>query len=85
MNLWNETKSIPVCGKWRANYQPLTSARNKVIDRVRSVFEHYKSQPLDRVAYFINPILRGWVQYFRVGNSGKTFDYVKDWLIKKIR
>jgi RNA-directed DNA polymerase len=26
-----------------------------------------------------------WVQYFRVGNSGKSFNYVKDWLTKKIR
>ncbi len=80
---FRRTKSIR--GKWRANYQPLTSARNKVIDKVRSVFEHYRSQPLERVAYLINPILRGWVQYFRVGNSGKTFGYVKDWFTKKIR
>lgn len=80
---FRRTKSV--LGKWRANYQPLMSARNKVIDKVRSVFEHYNSQPLDRVAYLINPILRGWVQYFRVGNSSQCFGYIKDWLTKKIR
>ncbi len=74
-----------VLGKWRSNYQPLMFARNKVIAKVRTIFEHYNSQPLDRVAYFINPILRGWIQYFRVGNSSESFGYVKDWLTKKIR
>jgi RNA-directed DNA polymerase len=72
-------------GKWRANYQPLMSARSKLIEKVRTVFEHYASQPLERVAFFINPVLRGWVQYFRVGNSTKCFGYIKDWLTKKIR
>jgi RNA-directed DNA polymerase len=80
---FRRTKSMH--GKWRANYQPLMSARNKLIDKVRAVFTNYTSQPLDRVAYLINPVLRGWVQYFRVGNSSKCFGYIKDWLSKKIR
>jgi hypothetical protein len=25
----------------------------------------------------VNPVLRGWVNYFRVGNSGRAFDKVK--------
>ena len=72
-------------GKWRVNYQPKMQARSKVIEKIRDVFQRFESQPLTRVRDLINPILRGWVQYFRIGNSSKVFGYVKDWLTRKIR
>jgi len=72
-------------GKWRVNYQPKMQARVKVIDKIRDVFQRHGSQPLTRVRDLINPILRGWVQYFKIGNSSKVFGYVKDWLTRKIR
>jgi Group II intron, maturase-specific domain len=33
----------------------------------------------------INPILRGWVNYFAVGHSGRCFTSIKDWVEKTIR
>ena len=33
----------------------------------------------------INPILRGWVQYFAAGHSSRCFSYIRDWVEKKIR
>ena len=33
----------------------------------------------------INPILPGWVHYFRMGNSGRCFAYVMNWVEKKVR
>ena len=33
----------------------------------------------------INPMLRGWVQYFAVGHSSRCFSYIRDWVEKKIR
>jgi len=33
----------------------------------------------------INPVLRGWVNYFAIGNSSECFSFVKDWVEKKIR
>jgi RNA-directed DNA polymerase len=41
-----------------------------------------------KVAYAlteINPILRGWVHYFGIGNSGRCFAYVMTWVEKKVR
>ena len=32
-----------------------------------------------------NPILRGWVNYFRISQSSRCFGYVKDWVEKKTR
>ena len=33
----------------------------------------------------INPMLRGWVNYFAVGNSSECFSFIKDWVEKKVR
>ena len=33
----------------------------------------------------INPILRGWVNYFAIGHSSRCFSYIRDWVEKKIR
>ncbi len=32
-----------------------------------------------------NPVLSGWVNYFRVGNSNRAFSEVRDYLEMKIR
>ena len=74
-----------LAGKWRVNYQPRMQARVKLMQKVKDVFTRFGSQPLSRVRDIINPILRGWVQYFKIGHSSKVFGYIKDWLTKKIR
>src|SRR5215831_19180468 len=33
----------------------------------------------------IYPILRGWVNYFRIGHSSRCFSKIQDWVEKKIR
>jgi len=45
----------------------------------------YTSQPVGRVIELINPVLRGWVNYFTVGHSARCFASIKDWVEKKIR
>ena len=53
--------------------------------KLRDVFRRYASQPVGRVIEEINPILRGWVNYFAVGHSSECFSFIKDWVEKKIR
>lgn len=72
-------------GKWGVSKTPKMTARTKLLGNIKEVFRRHESQPLDRVIYLINPILRGWTNYFRVGNSGRCFTYVKDWVEKKAR
>jgi RNA-directed DNA polymerase len=72
-------------GKWRAQLTPRMKARNALLRKLKEVFRRYESQPVTRVIEQINPILRGWVNYFRIGHSSRCFGYVKDWVEKKIR
>jgi hypothetical protein len=48
-------------------------------------FRRHRSQPIERVIALINPVLRGWVNYFAVGHSSECFSFIKDWVEKKVR
>ena len=71
--------------KWGVRYVPTMKARTKLLRRLKEVFRRYRSQPVERVVDLINPILRGWVNYFRVGQASRRFSQVKDWVETKIR
>jgi RNA-directed DNA polymerase len=72
-------------GAWRANYTPKLKKRTALLRKLKDVFRRYQSQPVDRVVQLINPMLRGWVNYFAVGHSSACFSFIKDWVEKKIR
>ncbi len=71
-------------GVWGIRFTPRMKARTALLQKLKDVFRRYRSQPADRIVCLINPILRGWVNYFRIGHSSKCFDYVKDWVLKKV-
>src|SRR2546428_9293625 len=64
-------------GAWRAHYTPKLKKRTALLRKLKDVFRRYQSQPVDRVVQLLNPILRGWVQYFAVGHAGECFSYIK--------
>jgi len=70
---------------WRPQYVPRLKKRTALLAKLREIFRRYVSQPVERVIELINPILRGWVNYFAVGHSSRCFSFVKDWVDKKIR
>jgi RNA-directed DNA polymerase len=72
-------------GVWRPWYTPRQKKRTALLRKVKEIFRRYESQPVDRVIALINPILRGWVRYFAVGDSSRCFGFIKDWVEKKVR
>lgn len=72
-------------GVWRAHYTPMLKKRTALQRKLKDVFRRHQSQPADRVVQLINPVLRGWVNYFAVGHSSECFAFIKDWVEKKIR
>jgi len=72
-------------GVWRPEYAPKLKKRTAVLQKLRDIFRRFQSQPVGRVVALINPILRGWVNYFAVGHSSRCFGFVRDWVEKKVR
>ena len=72
-------------GKWGVACVPRIKARTKLLRRLKEVFRRHRSQPVERVIRLLNPILRGWTNYFRIGQSSRCFGYVRDWVEKKVR
>jgi RNA-directed DNA polymerase len=72
-------------GMWRPNYAPKLKKRTALFAKLREVFRRNVSQPVGKVIEEINPILRGWVNYFRVGHSTRCFSMVRHWVEVKVR
>src|SRR6201984_1196606 len=72
-------------GAWRPHYTPKLKKRTALVRELKEVFRRHRSQPIERVINLINPVLRGWVNYFAVGHSSECFSFIKDWVEKKIR
>jgi len=72
-------------GAWRPRYTPKLKKRTALLEKLKEIFRRFQSQSIGRVVALINPILRGWVRYFAVGDASRCFGFVKDWVEKKVR
>jgi RNA-directed DNA polymerase len=72
-------------GRWMPLVMPQMKKRTELLRKLKGIFNRSVSQPLRGVIERINPILRGWVHYFSIGNSSRCFAFVRLWVEKKIR
>ena len=81
-----EYRRVRSCkGKWRPHFVPKQKKRTALLRKLKEIFRRFVSQPVRMVIGLSNPILRGWVNYFRVGNWSGCFSYIKLWVEKKVR
>jgi RNA-directed DNA polymerase len=72
-------------GRWRPQYTPKQKKRTALLQELKEVFRRSRSQPVEGLIAAINPKLRGWVNYFRIGHASRCFAYVRQWVEKKVR
>jgi RNA-directed DNA polymerase len=72
-------------GNGRVRFTPKLKKRTALLQQLREVFRRNRSQPVNGVVEQINPILRGWVNYFAIGHSSRCLQFVKRWVELKIR
>lgn len=80
--------------RWQPNptiqkgYAHTSPRRKKVIEilrKVRNVLRASRHLSVQVAVARVNPIVRGWVNYFRAGNSSREFDTVRTGVERKVR
>jgi RNA-directed DNA polymerase len=72
-------------GKTYVSKTPRMKKRKEIGRKVRAVLKFHHDRPLKEVIQAVNAVIRGWVNYFRIGNSNDTFGKVRDLIEKKVR
>jgi RNA-directed DNA polymerase len=72
-------------GVWWPQRTPQLQKRTALLRKLKEIFRHSQSQPVSWVIAQINPVLRGWVNYFAHGNASRCFSYVRNWVEQKVR
>jgi len=72
-------------GKTYVSKTPRMKKRKEIGRRVKAVLKFHHDKPLEEVIQAVNAVVRGWVNYFRIGNSNSTFYKVKYFIEKKVR
>jgi RNA-directed DNA polymerase len=72
-------------GKTYVSKTPRMKKRKEIGRKVRAVLKFHRGKPLEEVIQAVNAVVRGWVNYFRIGNSNSTFYKVKYFVEKKVR
>lgn len=64
---------------------PKKEARTKVKGTIRDIIKNSGATPIEEVVQQLNQVLKGWVNYFRVGNASRAFSEVRDYTEMKLR
>jgi RNA-directed DNA polymerase len=72
-------------GRWRPQYTPKLKKRTALLRELKEVFRRSRSQPVEALIAEINPKLRGWVNYFRIGHASRCFAFVRLWVERRVR
>ncbi len=72
-------------GKNYVSKTPRMKKRKEIGRRVKAVLKTNWDKPMNEVIQSVNIVVRGWVNYFRIGNSTRTFDKVRYDIEKKVR
>jgi RNA-directed DNA polymerase len=54
-------------------------------EKLRLVFRRGRGRRLDRVIKELNPVIRGWVAYFRMSGVRVSFEELDEWIRRKLR
>lgn len=93
----NRTKSA-VARPWQRKFLGYSATSNRtprlkvapesvkrLRDKLRPVFRRGRGRRLDRVIEELNPVIRGWVAYFRMSDVRASFEVLDGWTRRKLR
>src|SRR5207245_11478002 len=75
----------PLRERRRTKYTPKKKKRAALLQELKEVYRRYRSQLVEALIAEINPKLRGWVNYFRIGHASRCFAIVRRWVERRVR
>jgi len=63
--------------------KPSKQAVQNIRHRLRDEWVHCKGASVATVIKRLNPMIRGWANYFRIGVASETFQALDDWMFKR--
>jgi RNA-directed DNA polymerase len=81
---WVDQRSQP--GRKMALCRPQKKKRTRLLRNLSERLQHNLHRPVEWVVQrVVNPMVRGWVNYFRWGNAGKDLSFVRWQVDMKVR
>src|SRR5262249_51169690 len=65
---------------WRLQIRPSRKSVRRVKEPLREVWQRVQGAPVAGVVRALNPIIRGWANYFRAPCAGRTFAKLEKWM-----
>jgi RNA-directed DNA polymerase len=72
-------------GRWYPCMTPRPKKITTVLRKVKDTLQASRHLSVQAAVAQVNPILRGWVNYFQVGNSSQAFNKVQYHVERKVR
>ena len=64
---------------------PMKKKQSELLRRIGRILKFSRHRKLKEVLERIRPVIVGWVNYFRVGNSRRVFSWIRFEVMRKIR
>jgi RNA-directed DNA polymerase len=63
--------------------KPSKGSVTKIREKLRDQWRHLKGQNAKAAVKELNPIIRGWANYFRISVAGKVFQQLDEWMFRR--
>lgn len=82
-----ELKFLGYSMTWEKNARLKVASQSvaRFKDKLREIFQQGRGRNLQRVIEQLNPVMRGWVQYFRLAEVKNIFEELDGWIRRRLR
>lgn len=63
--------------------RPSKKSQQKIRDKIKAIWLANKTTPVDKLVSMLNPVVRGWTNYFRIGVAKKIFAGLDRWMFHR--
>lgn len=68
---------------WKLLIKPSRKSMQEIQDKLRQIWLKFNSQNVKAIIEKLNPIIRGWANYFRIGVSSEAFNKLDHWMFQR--